>query len=55
MRINVYPTTVLGSQLFSGFWIGWIIEYPTKTNYTNPKKLDFQHTFNAKNPIMSDF
>jgi hypothetical protein len=40
---------VLGSQLFSGFWIGWMIEHPTNSNSENPKKLDFQHTFNVKN------
>jgi hypothetical protein len=47
--------TVLGSQIFSGFWIGWMIEHPTKSNSKNPKNLDFQHTFNIKNPIMLDF
>jgi hypothetical protein len=36
---------VLGSQLCSGFWIGWMIEHPTKSNFKNPKKLDIQHTF----------
>jgi hypothetical protein len=42
--------TVLGSQLFSRFWIGWMIEHPTKSNSKNPKKLDIQSTFNVKNP-----
>jgi hypothetical protein len=40
---------VLGSQLISGFWIGWMIEHPTKTNSKNSKRLDVQSTFNAKN------
>jgi hypothetical protein len=38
---------VLGSQFFSGFWIGWMIEHPTKSNSENPKKLDVQSTFNV--------
>jgi hypothetical protein len=50
-----YCLTVLGSQLFSGFWIGWMIEHPTKSNSENPRKLDFQSKFIVKNPIMLDF
>jgi hypothetical protein len=48
-------TAVLGSQLFSGFWIGWMIEHPTKSSSKNPKKLDVQHTFNVKNPKKMNF
>jgi hypothetical protein len=29
----------LGSQLISGFWIGWMIEHSNKFNSKNPKKL----------------
>jgi hypothetical protein len=36
---------VLESQLFSGFWIGWMIEHPTISNSKNPKKLDVQSNF----------
>jgi hypothetical protein len=32
---------VLKSLLFSGFWIGWLIEHPTKSNSINPKKVGF--------------
>jgi propionyl-CoA carboxylase beta chain len=35
----------LNSQLFSGFWIGWMIEHPTKSNFKNPKKFDFWAKF----------
>jgi hypothetical protein len=48
-------STVLGSQLFSGFWIEWMIEHPTKSNSKNLKKLDLQYTFNVKNPKKLDF
>jgi hypothetical protein len=41
---------VLGSQLFSGFLIGWMIEHPTKSNSKNPKTLDVYSTLNVKNP-----
>jgi hypothetical protein len=40
------------SQLFSGFWIGWIVEHPTKSYSKISKKLDVQPMFNVKNPIM---
>jgi hypothetical protein len=32
----------LESQFFSGFWIGWMIEHPTKSNPGNPKEFDVQ-------------
>jgi hypothetical protein len=44
------PWPVLESQLFSGFWIGWMIEHPAKSNSEIPKMLHFQSTFNVKNP-----
>jgi hypothetical protein len=47
--------SVLGSQLFSGFWIGKMIEHSTKSNSKNPKKLDVQSIFNVKNPKKLDF
>jgi hypothetical protein len=28
-----------------------MIEHPTKSNFKNPKKLEFQSTFNAENPM----
>jgi hypothetical protein len=30
--------SVLGSQLFSVFWIGWMIEHPTKSTSKSSKK-----------------
>jgi hypothetical protein len=44
------PLSVLGSQIFSGFWIGWIIENPTKSDSKSSKNLDVRSTLNVKNP-----
>jgi hypothetical protein len=41
----------LGSQLFSGFRIGWMIEHPIKSKSKNPIKLDWM--FNPRSmPII---
>jgi hypothetical protein len=48
--------SILGSQqLFSGFWNGWMIEHPTKTNSKNPIILDVKSTLKVKNPKKLDF